>query len=76
MPVNSCSSNNTKANFSGHVIITTIIKYLPFLFCRSASKNFMSAWLQKGQKRKSSEFTQDEKPEVDEKKIKTETPDS
>ena len=25
MPVTSCSSNNTKADFSGHVIITTII---------------------------------------------------
>ena len=25
MPVTSCSSNNTKVKFSGHVIITTII---------------------------------------------------
>ena len=25
MPVTSCSSNSTKANFSGHVLITTII---------------------------------------------------
>ena len=25
MPVTSCSSNNTKADFSGHIIITTII---------------------------------------------------
>ena len=28
MPVMSCSGTNTKSNFSGHVIITTIIKWI------------------------------------------------
>ena len=41
MPVTSCSSNNTKANFSGHVIITTIIKSEPKMSLRQTPKSLV-----------------------------------